>query len=209
MLRVLKKVRLLFAAVSFAVQLLGAPQSRERGFCAIELDVSLSDGSPVATAEADLVDFRENVVKTVSIRSGKGLLCDFGFGYYSIRVRRESLLPTTISGVKLIYGETQHLRFVLNQAGRQGDEFRVGRSCGAYVRVVTSKNEPVSLVRVTSDRSVVEETDEFGRLLLRVRLRDVTLFHFEKPGFRSADLTMSCDTLYDDIERSVILTPKD
>jgi hypothetical protein len=208
-LQISQTIKILVFIAILGVSLSGSPQSPvDEGFCAVELIVTLPDGSAVAKGQADLIDSRGRVVQTTPIVSGRGTFCDFGFGFYSIRVQHEDLLGVTISGVRLVYKTPQHLRITLSLPGRHGDEFRTGKFCLAYLRF-TSQGDSVPRVKITDDRGVVREADEFGRVLVRVRLREVTLFSFEKPGYRPRDLALTCDSLYDDIERTVNLGPKD
>ena len=128
--------------------------------------VTLPDGSPISSAEAELVNARGSIVKTASITNGQGSFCDFGFGFYSIRVTHEFNLPVEVYGIKLVYGETQHLKVVLNPPGSMGDEVRLGNSCSAYIRFTTRRSDPIAGVKVTQGAAGIQaaEADTFGRV---------------------------------------------
>jgi hypothetical protein len=191
---------LLFAAVLAQ----GAQSDGKAEFCAIELSVTLPDGSPIVSATAELLNAEWVVVQEQPIRNGKGTICDFGFGFHSIRVRHGATLTTTISGVKFIFGRTQRLHVVLNSDPEGGSGGAAGNACRALLRLQSPNGDPIAGVRVTYGGNSTE-SDKYGRALLVVPLKQFTAIAVKKAGFQSKDLSLSCSAPYEFLERNVYL----
>jgi hypothetical protein len=193
------------AALLFtAVLAQGAQSDGKAKFCAVELSVTLPDGSPIISATAELLNAEAVVVQRQLITNGSGTFCDFGFGPHSIRVGHGSSLTTTISGIKLIFGQTQHLRVVLNSHPEAGSGGAVGTACRALLRLQSPNGDPIAGVTVTY-RGNSAESDNYGRVLLLVPLKQFTAIAVQKVGFQSKDLSLSCSEPYEFIERNVYL----
>jgi hypothetical protein len=195
-------MKTLVAALFWPCVILAIPLTDESAFCAVELSVTLPDGSAVTSGTAVLIDSSGDVVQTAQVRRGQTAFCDLDFGTYSIRVAQTTSIPVTLLGVKAVYGHRQRLGVVLNPAPDVGSGGGGGNACRAYVRVATPDGKPVQRAKVISN-GVAGETDDFGRVLLLVPLGRFTTFRFEKIGFGNVDSTFSCSRSSDYIERRV------
>lgn len=185
----------------------GFAQAAGRGFCAVRLTVAWPDGSPISGAIASLVGSDGNVVQTVEVRTGLAEFCDFGFGYYSIRVQHKSSNPVTLYRVRLIYGHTQDLHITLNSSSKGDFGPAAGNACTAYVRVQSTEGEPISSVQAIR-KGMAGEADEFGRLLLLVPLKEFVVFRFQSPRFQSHEASFSCMRPEEQIEKTIVLQPE-
>ena len=174
-------------------------------FCAVTLSVASPDGRPVLSGQTQLMDEQGTTVEVSAIANGRAAFCDFGFGPHSIRVQQDASIPVTLFGIHLTYGQEQHLRVVMNPVPDTGSEGGGGNACRGYVRLITPDGRPIpnasAVYHGTSFHS-----DAFGRLLLLVPLRQFATFRFEKPGFVTRDVSLSCSTWDDQIERKIVLT---
>jgi hypothetical protein len=195
---------LLFAAVLAQ----GAQSDGKAEFCAVELSVTLPNGSPIVSATAELLNDESVVVQQQPIRNGKGTICDFGFGFHSIRVRHGATLTTTVSGVKLIFGQIQRLHIVLNSPAGAGAGGAAGNACRALLRLQSPNGDPVAGVRIYHGGNSTE-SDKYGRALLLVPLKQFTTIAVKKAGFKSTDLSLSCSEPYEFLERNVYLLRTD
>jgi len=191
---------LLFAAVLAQ----GAQSDGKAEFCAVELSVTLPDGSPIVSATAELLNAEWVVVQEQPIRNGKGTICDFGVGFHSIRVRHGATFTTIISGVRFIFGRTQRLHVVLNSDPEGGSGGAAGNACRALLRLQSLNGDPVPGVTVTHGGRTTE-SDAYGRVSLLVPLKQFTTISFQKTEYRSHDLSLSCSRAEEFLERNVYL----
>jgi|HubBroStandDraft_1064217.scaffolds.fasta_scaffold280682_2 hypothetical protein len=187
----------------FLSQALGQ-QPSDTPFCAVELLVTLPDGSRVASASADLVDGRGTPVQTTKIVNGSGSFCDFGFGLYSIRVTDRQDLSVTLQGVRFDYRQAQRLVVVMNRSAGAGSGGVAGNACRAFLRVRTPEGGALPGVKASYE-GASSVADEFGRLLVSVPLKVFAPFHLEKAGYRPQDVLLSCADAGESIEREVFL----
>jgi hypothetical protein len=196
--------------LSFGFIALGEPQSADQPFCAVELEVTIPDGSAVALASAELLDGRGEVIKTAPVVDGKGKFCDFGFGSYTLRVDHRFLLPVAIYGIRLIYGETQHIRVILNESDLNRDGVGGGTACRAYLRFqeLSLNERSIPNVNIISSMGTPgPKADAFGRARILVPLHKFTIFRFEKAGFEPKSVSLSCSEFLPDIERTIYMSP--
>jgi hypothetical protein len=190
----------------FLSQVLGqkSPEVPETPFCAVELLVTLADGSRVVSASAELIDGRGLLVQTTTIVNGSGSFCDFGFGLYSIRVTDPQNLSVSLQGVRFDYREAQRLVVVMNRSAGAGSGGVAGNACRAFLRVKSPDGRAIPGVKA-SYSGMASVADEFGRLLISVPLKVFAPFRLQKPGYRSQDVLLSCADASESIEREVFL----
>jgi hypothetical protein len=187
----------------FLFQVLGQQQSGAP-FCAVELLVTLADGSRVMSASADLTDGRGAVVQTTKIVNGSGSFCDFGSGFYSIRVTDQQNLTVTLQGVRFDYREAQRLVVVMNRSAGAGSVGFAGNACRAFLRVKTPDGNALPGVKAAYEGTSFV-ADDFGRLIVLVPLKVFASFRLEKPGYRSQGVVLSCADPSESIEREVFI----
>src|SRR5262249_118753 len=155
-------------------------------------------------ADAVVMDSTGNVIDQVKITDGKGRVCDIDFGPHSIRVTIPQALPVTVSDVRLSYGWTQRLLFVMNprpggDVGGGTFDIRTTRPIEGwegYGRVKSERGTPLPDVQISYKESRYT-SDVFGRVRIIVPLREFTVFQFEKAGFRTTDLPLSCSSVWE------------
>ena len=184
----------LAAAVSLGRR--GAPQDKGPDFCAVRLNVTDPEGTPVRLAVADLLDKDGRIVRTENVVNGRAEFCDFGFGRYSILVhdKRSQCGGAEIKGIRVIYGLTQHLGAILNLCADEGDW--VGSACSFYVRVAAPGGRPVSGVEIKGPNlQGIDHTDKYGRALLFVTKGQGVDYTFSHLGYKATSLELTCPSL--------------
>lgn len=180
-------------------------QSGEPPFCAVELSVSLARGGGADGAEAELVDQLGNVRERRHVSRGRAEFCDFGFGPHSITVRHYGNTTVTLSGIRLVYGETQRFHVVLNASPQIGDVLTLGTACTAYLRVVDQDNrKPIGGAKA-SDSARNPASDEFGRLRILVPLLRFTTFTLRRDGYVPRAVVLGCARAEELIEQEIAL----
>ena len=174
----------------------GAAQDKGPDFCAVRLSVTNSEGRPVHSAVADLLDKDGRIVRTENVVNGRADFCDFGFGRYSILVhdKRSQCGAAEIKGVHVIYGLTQDLGAILNGCSDEGDWVTSG--CSFYVRVAAPGGQPVSGVEIKGPNlQGIDHTDKYGRALLFVTKGQGVDYTFSHLGYKATSLELTCPSL--------------
>jgi hypothetical protein len=170
-------------------------------FCAVHLKVVSTGGAPLAST-ASLIDSMGRLVLRSQSESGKIDFCDFDFGDHSILIESEGHLPSTISGVRLMFLQTQTLIAVLNQYP-WGDGGTNG--CSIDLRVQDTDGHPVPFpVLTTVERRWTKTGDKYGRIAALALLGDQKTYRVRAEGYRVADLSVTCGSV-GRIEKKVTL----
>lgn len=166
--------------------------------------MTLPDQSPVILASADLIDARGAIVQTAQVKDEEADFCDFGFGYYSIRVYNDSSFPVVLSGIRLTYGRTQTFLVTLNPIRGVGTGVGSGNACAAYIRVFSVDMKPIAGAKVSLDLARYA-SDSFGRVLVLIPLRKFVSVRFEQSAFDPREISLGCTAPTDLIERTIFL----
>jgi hypothetical protein len=187
-------------------------QERSDGFCAVRLTVTDAiEGKPAQGAIADLIDSSGHITESERVTNGTAVFCDFGFGRYSIHIYYQptECASTEIKDVHVTYGLTQMLRAVLNTCGDEGEIG--GNACSTYVRVAARDGRPLNGVEIKDASSIAptQRTDRYGRAGLPVLLGKRAVFTFSLPGYKRAQLDLSCSEQFEGTtEASVVMEPE-
>lgn len=185
------RLPILLAAVQLTLALCG----RADDFCAVTLSVRLSDGQPVPSASARLIDPSGETVQRKRVINGRAEFCDFGFGPHSILVRAGSDCGSVLlRGVRLAYGFAQTFGVILNTCGYEGNAS--GNACFTYLRVASPDGKPLAGVEIkeTGVTSPIVATDRYGRASVSVHAGAQAEFTLLKPGYKTDVLHLGCPT---------------
>jgi hypothetical protein len=168
------------------------------------LTITQSDGSVAGPVVAQILDDQGRQLQSTQVAGGHGVICDLGFGTHSIRVERDGYLPVTLSGVRAIFGLTQHLALIMNPIADRGSQGGGGNACRVYFRIRTVDDHPVPEADVLLNAHHFR-ADEYGRVLVLLRLRQFESVRIEHTGFRPEVLSLGCGQWDEEIDRTIIL----
>jgi len=183
------RARISWLLAAFCCATLSLPAQE---FCAMTVDILQSDGTPARLIPVKLINAAGKAVFDERLERSPLRICDFGFGPHQLEVGYGFCYRTTISNIKLEYGEPIHLVVRLNEC--PADTIR-GQGCDLFLRLRTEDGRPVVGAKVKQTERLLGTSDSFGRVMLYfVRQSDQTL-SITADGVESKMLTVSCKGL--------------
>ena len=186
------------------MDLMTMAQVPPRAFCALRGTVEYFNGTPAESVPVKLLDHSRKLVSQTTTAGGTFEFCDFGFGEHSIEVG-EGCGTTLITGVRLVYDQTQRFRVVFNFCL---GEHVSGTGCRMYIRVVDGKRQPIGGVRIPMSWRSDIVSDVYGRMAIGVSMGRSASITLQKEGYKTHVVETRCLGKDSEIEVQLEEVPK-